>query len=266
MAGLANVRYMFSMDVAPALSVANPPEAGGAVSGGQGDGMGPLRLVQWMMDTGMAMARRINRIARQRLEGQPLSQLAPAGFNATLTNALVGQGVAWTAALRERLRGAVWSGFVPAIARLKSERAPQGRGAAFYLPKQVPNPTEADWHNWYELAKPLRIGPGGVAVASQQIAGMSDEDVVTAVCANYSKAAAQLGAEADIPRLAAMAASARALLNPAPAVPEAVVAPVVVEAPEVVADKTATAVPAARPPSDPPKTEVEHDPPPKPPD
>ena len=57
------------------------------------------------------------------------------------------------------------------------------------------------------MSWPSRCGSGraGVAVAAQQIAGMSDEDVVTAVCANYSKAAAQLGAEADIPRLAAMA-------------------------------------------------------------
>ncbi len=169
-----------------------------------------LGLVQRMMQTGMAMARGINLIARQRLAGQALSRLGPAGFNPTLASALVVQAVAWTAALRERLLVmAVRPPFTPGLA--KAQRGPQSRGAPFCPPENLAEPTPEDWHNWQELARPWRMGPGGVAVGTRAIAGLSDREVVAQICDNLRRAAAELGAEADVGRIAALEAAARAL-------------------------------------------------------
>jgi hypothetical protein len=173
-----------------------------------------LGLVQRMLLTGMAMARGINRIARQKLDGQDLARMAPQGFNATATNGLIVQAVAWTAALRERLLAlAGRPSFVPRSGSRspKGRGEPRGRGAGSYLPEAVPEPTEGDWHDWRELARAWRIGPSGVAVATRMIAGLSNAEVVTAICSKLSQAAEQLGAEADVGRIAEMAAAARAL-------------------------------------------------------
>jgi hypothetical protein len=168
------------------------------------------RLVQRMIQTGMAMARGINLIARQRLAGQDLSLLGPAGFNPTLASALVVQAVAWTAALRERLMVmAVRPPFTRGLPR--PDRAPQGRSAPFCPPENLAEPTAQDWHNWQELARPWRMGPGGIAVATRAIAGMPDREVVAQICGKLSQAAAELGAEADVARIAALEAAARAL-------------------------------------------------------
>ncbi len=182
-----------------------------------------LGFVQRMLQTGMAMARGINRIARQKLEGQDLARMAPAGFNATATNGLIVQAVAWTAALRERLL--VLAGrpsFVPRSGTRspRGQGVPRGRGAASYLPESVPEPTEGDWHDWRELARPWRMGPSGVAVATRMIAGLSSAEVVTEICSKLSQAAAQLGAEADVGRIAEMAAAARALCPDVDAAPD----------------------------------------------
>jgi hypothetical protein len=177
-----------------------------------------------MLLTGMAMARGINRIARQRLEGQDLARMAPAGFNATATNGLIVQAVAWTAALRERLL--VLAGRPSFVSRSSGSRAPKGqgaprgRGAGSYLPETVPEHVAGDWHDWLELAKPWRMGPSGVAVATRMIAGLSNAEVVTEICAKLSQAAAQLGADADVGRIAEMEAAARALCPDVDAPPE----------------------------------------------
>jgi hypothetical protein len=186
-----------------------------------------LGLVQRMLHTGMAMARGINRIARQRLEGQDLARMAPAGFNATATSGLIVQAVAWTAALRERLLAlAGRPSFVPRAGSRagsrapKGQGAPRGRGAGSYLPETVPEAVAGDWHDWRELARPWRMGSGGIAVATRMIAGLSNAEVVTEICAKLSQAAAQLGAEADVGRIAEMAAAARALCPDAETAPE----------------------------------------------
>jgi hypothetical protein len=183
-----------------------------------------LGFVQRMLLTGMAMARGINRIARQRLDGQDLARMAPQGFNATWTNGLVVQAVAWSAALRERLLAV--AGRPSFVARSSGSRSPKGQGAprgrkaASCLPDAVPEPTEHDWHDWRELARPWRMGPGGVAVAMRMIAGLSNAEVVTQICAKLSEAAAQLGAEADVGRIAEIEAAARALCPDVDAVPD----------------------------------------------
>jgi hypothetical protein len=183
-----------------------------------------LGLVQRMLLTGMAMARGINRIARQRLEGQDLARMAPAGFNTTLTNGLIVQAVAWTAALRERLLAlAGRPSFVARSSGSRSPRgqgAPRGRGAGSFLPETVPEAVAGDWHDWRELAKSWRMGPSGVAVATRMIAELSNAEVVTRICAKLSQAAAQLGAEADVGRIAEMEAAARALCPEAAAADE----------------------------------------------
>jgi hypothetical protein len=168
--------------------------------GTEGGGRRLLGLVQRMIQTGMAMARGVNLIARQRLAGQDLSLLGPAGFNPTLASALVVQAVAWTAALRERLMVmAVRPPFTRGLPR--PDRAPQGRSAPFCPPENLAEPTAQDWHNWQELARPWRMGPGGVAVATRAIAGMPDREVVAQICGKLSQAAAELGAEADVARI-----------------------------------------------------------------
>jgi hypothetical protein len=176
-----------------------------------------LGVAQRILRAGMAMARGVNRIARHRLAGGDLSRLAPPGFNPTFANALIVQAVGWTAALRERLRAvAVPPAFVPAPPQpqpepLKPERGPRARGAAFCLPESTWEPAEDDWHDWRDLARPWRIGPSGLAVSARAIAGLSDQQVVTQVCDNLSRAAAELGAEADVARIAALEAAAKAL-------------------------------------------------------
>ncbi len=200
------------MSFATALPVADPPVAGGVVPGGALPGRRLLGLVQRMMRTGMAMARRINRIARQRMAGEDLARLAPAGFNPTATNFLVVEAVSWTAALRERLLALAGPrALAPGLPR--EERAPRGRAGATadLLTDCVAEVAEDPWHNWRELARPWRMGPGGVAFAARAIAGLSDREVVSQICDKLSRAATQLGAEADVARIAALEAAALAL-------------------------------------------------------
>jgi hypothetical protein len=203
------------MSFSSTFSAADAPDEGGAMPGGQAPGAesGGRRLVglvQRMLQTGMAMARGINLIARQRLAGQDLRKLGPAGFNPTLASALVVQAVAWTAALRERLLVmAVRPPFTRGLPR--PDRAPQGRSTPFCPPENLAEPTAEDWHNWQELARPWRMGPSGVAVGTRAIAGLPDREVVAQICDNLRRAAAELGAEADVARIAALEAAARAL-------------------------------------------------------
>jgi hypothetical protein len=203
------------MNFSSTFSAADAPDEGGAMPGAQaspadGGGRRLLGLLQRMLQTGMAMARGVNLIARQRLAGQDLSLLGPAGFNPTLASALVVQAVAWTAALRERLLVmAVRPPFTRGLPR--PDRPPQGRSARFCPPENLAEPTAQDWHNWQELARPWRMGPGGIAVATRAIAGLPDREVVAQICGKLSQAAAELGAEADVARIAALEAAARAL-------------------------------------------------------
>ncbi len=197
------------MSAATALPDDDPSVAGGAVPGA-----GLLGFLQRFKQTGMAMARGVNRIARQRLHGVDLSKLGPAGFNLTLANALVSDAMAWTAALRERLLAVVRPALVPDPHKpVRAERAPQARGQTLkdLLPACVPNPTEADWHNYRNLAEPVRVGQNGMAFAEQLIAGLSDRQVVTEICGFLRRAAEELGAEADIARIEAMKEAALAL-------------------------------------------------------
>jgi hypothetical protein len=161
----------------------------------------------------MEMARHINVIARQRLEGQPLSRLGPPGLNPTAVHALVFEAVAWTAALRERLQAVTPPAFKFANGKDRSERSPPGRGAAYYLRKEVPNPTpEDEGHNWRGLAQALRLGAGGLAVAIRLIEGLSNSAVVADICDKLKRAAAMLGAgDPARARLATLAAQAMAL-------------------------------------------------------
>jgi len=194
------------MSLAPALAVADPTPAGEAVPAG----VRLLGLVQRMMRTGLAMARCVGQIARHRLAGQELAAIAPAGFDPTMTNALVVMAVAWTAALRERLRMLVApASFVPAGASV-AERGPRGHGTAHYLPEGF-EPAPGEWHDWRDLAKPWRVGPGSLAVAQRAIARLSDAEVVAQICSNLQRAATALGAEADVERIAALETAARAL-------------------------------------------------------
>jgi hypothetical protein len=189
--------------------------------------------------------------------------MAPAGFNATATNGLIVQAVAWTAALRERLL--VLAGrpsFVPRSSGSRAPRgqgAPRGRGASSYLPEAVPEPVAGDWHDWRELARPWRMGSSGVAVATRMIAGLTNAEVVTEICAKLSQAAAQLGAEADVGRIAEMEAAARALCPDVDAAPD--------EAAETggPSDCSSGGWEAASPPCGT-ATAPDRDPPPKPPD
>jgi hypothetical protein len=218
-----------------------------------------LGFVQRMLLTGMAMARGINRIARQKLDGQDLARMAPQGFNATWTNGLVVQAVAWSAALRERLLAVAGRpSFVPKSSGSrapKGQGAPRGRGTGSYLAEAVPEPTEGDWHDWLELARPWRMGPSGVAVATRMIAGLSNAEVVTAICSKLSQAADQLGAEADVGRIAEIEAAARALCPDVDAAPE-----------EAGESKGASGGWEARPPPCSAESGVDREPPPKPPD
>ncbi len=221
-----------------------------------------LGFVQRMMEAGMAMARGINRIARQKLEGQDLARMAPPGFNATATNGLIVQAVAWTAALRERLLAMAGRPSFVSSSRPRSPRgkgAPRGRGTDSYLPEAVPEPTEGDWHDWRELARPWRMGPSGVAVATRLIAGLSNAEVVSGICSKLSQAAVQLGADADVGRIAEIEAAARALC------PDEGVAPEAADDSGGTADCGSGGWEAAPPPRGA-ESETGRDPPPKPPD
>jgi hypothetical protein len=175
-------------------------------------GAGLLRVVQRFMQASMTMARRVTWIAQQKLMGEDLSRLAPAGFDATATHHLVLAAAAWTAALRARLRaqqaGQPVGPLVPPVP--KSPRAPHGRGRP-QLVTVMYGQAPGDPHDWPALAKPWRIGPTGVAAALQLIADMSNRQVVSEICNNLRKAVVQLGAAADLPRIAALEAAARAL-------------------------------------------------------
>ena len=222
-------------------------------------------MVQRLMRTGMAMARGINRIAQQRLAGQDLVRLAPAGFNPTATNALVVEAVGWTAALRERLRAlAVRPAFAPGLP--KAEQAVRARQArsivTFELTEETAQAIAGEWHDWFDLARPWRMGSNGVAFAARAIAGLSDREVVSQICGKLKQAAGELGAEADVGRIAALEAAARALC------PEAEPAADAIEdgPADAGGGDGAPGARAAGPPSDEPETEVEDDPPEKPPD
>jgi hypothetical protein len=251
--------FMMSRMSASSSSAAaeDPPFGGGAMSGAR-----LLGFVQRMLLTGMAMARGINRIARQRLEGQDLARMAPQGFNATATNGLIVQAVAWTAALRERLLALAGRPSFVSRSGSRSPRGqgtPRGRGAGSYLPEAVAEQAEGDWHDWRELARPWRMGSSGVAVATRMIAGLSNAEVVSAICSKLSQAAEQLGAEADVGRIAAMEAAARALCPDVDAAPD--------EAGGSGGEpESASAVWEAQPPPDRAATGADREPPPKPPD
>ncbi len=205
------------MSFAATPAVANPPLAGGVVSASLPQtGKKLLGLMQRMMQTGWAMARHVRRIAREHLSGQDLAQLAPAGFDAFRTDARIGEAVAWTAALRERLRArAVPPAFAPELPKNQQsevERAPRGRGTPVTIEVDAgPEWTEGKLRAWIGLARPWRLGPDGVTFAAQKIAALSDRQVVAAICENLRLAAVALGAEADVARIAALEAAARAL-------------------------------------------------------
>jgi hypothetical protein len=105
------------------------------------------------------MAQGVNRIAREYLAGADLARLAPPGFNPTATHYLIVEAVSWTLALRQRLLAAV---VPPAYASrlLKTERAAQARGVVPYLPRGMAA-VDDDGHDWVDLARPWRMGPGG---------------------------------------------------------------------------------------------------------
>jgi hypothetical protein len=202
------------MTAASAAAGIDPPLAGGAMPETPSRTERLLGFLQRFKQTGIAMARGVSRIARQRLHGVDLSKLGPAGFNPTLANGLVGDAMAWTAALRERLLAVVRPALVPDPHKAtRTERAPQARGQTLkdLLPACVPNPTEADWHNYRDLAEPVRVGQNGVAFTEHLIAGLSDRQVVTEICGFLRRAAQELGAEADVARIDAMKAAALAL-------------------------------------------------------
>jgi hypothetical protein len=99
------------------------------------------------MQTGLGMARHINRVALEHLFGQDLARLAPAGFDAMLTYARIGKAVAWTAALRARLRARgmplAFAPEVPKNRQCEVERAPRGRGTIVTI-EVGPEWTEAE--------------------------------------------------------------------------------------------------------------------------
>jgi len=230
-------------------------------------GVGLLRFVQLFMKSGMATARRVTRIAQHRLMGKDWSRLAPAGFNATMTHVFVAEAVSMTVALRARLRARLLAlagepepPLVPELP--KADRAPRGRAKGqrvTVIYQQEPG----DPHDWPALAKPLRIGPNGVAAALQLIEGKSNRVVVTEISDFLRRALAELGAAADVARIAALEAGARKLCEQ-------------MEEAEAAAEPAPAAEPAAaaggvRPDggpaaSDAPRSGVDADPPKRPPD
>ena len=114
-------------------------------------------------------------------------------------------------------------------------------------------------HDWVALTQPLRIGPSGVAVTLRLIAHKSNREVVTDISDFLRGAVGQLGTEADVPRIAALEATARALCDE-------------IEAAEAAADADAAAAAGGvrpdggRAASDRPGSAVDDDPPARPPD
>jgi hypothetical protein len=156
------------------------------------------------------------------------------------------------------------------------------------LPEASPEAAADPWNDWRELAKPLRIGPGGVAAAERAIDGLPDQDVVSNVCDKLKRVADDLGADADVARIAAMEAAALALCpEEAPAAKDEVaepdeaqrtvaVAPAADDEPDDEADEEAEEAKAEAEaeaddapedePDDKPEDEAAADPPTKPPD
>ncbi len=238
-----------------------------------------LDLVQRFMRTGMAFARRVNGIARERLRGADLAELAPAGFNATATHYLIVEAVAWTAALRQRLRDAMAvAGTAMAAGLPRPDWTPSRRAiaTASLLPAGCPEAAADPWNDWRELAKPLRIGAGGLAAAARAMDGLSVPEVASNVSDKLQRAATDLGSDADVGRIAAIEAAMRALCAQA----EAAAEPPGASVPEAAEEAGSTApgdgapggARAVGPPSDDapaedaPEDGVDDDPPPEPPD
>ncbi len=197
------------MSVASVLSADDPPPAGGALPALPVVRL--LRLMQRFLQTGRAMGRSVTRIAQQKVMGHDMRRMAPAGFDPTLTNAFAMQAVALTAALRERLRALAGRPVEPLAPGVpKPARAPRGRCTGQHV-TVVYEVEPGDPHDWAALVKPMRVGRDGVAAALVKIAGKSDRRVVKDISDYLRKAAAQLGADADMPRLAALEAAALAL-------------------------------------------------------
>jgi hypothetical protein len=175
-----------------------------------------LAVMTCFTRTGWAMARQLNRVARQRLEGVELERLAPAGFNPTYVEALILQAIAWTAALRERLLARSGPArVVPGVPKdrpIDGPRPKQARARVYAFAEGVVRDRSVDWHNWPELAKTWRIGPSGVVEASRQISGMSNQAVIDQITENLQIVMASWAAVADLPRLAALEALARTRL------------------------------------------------------
>jgi len=222
-----------------------------------GPGARLLRVLQRFMQSGMAMARRLNHVAERKVKGQDFGGLSPAGFDATLTNALVVQAVAYTAALRARLRALVGQPLAPLVPEVPpADRAFRGRGKPARVTVVYEVPADEP-HDWVALTQPLRIGPSGVAVTLRLIAHKSNREVVTDISDFLRGAVGQLGTEADVPRIAALEATARALCDE-------------IEAAEAAADADAAAggvrPEGGRAASDQPGSAVDDDPPARPPD
>jgi hypothetical protein len=215
------------------------------------------------------MAQGINLIAQERLAGADVARLAPVGFNPTATHYLILEAVSWTAALRRRLMAVVPRAYAPGLA--KAERAPRGRGAVPYLPRDMVAASDNDGHDWRELARPWRMGPGGVAFAARAMEKLSIREIVSNICDKLKRAAVALEADADVGRIAAMEAAALALCPEAEARAGAAVPE---DAPkDTAAAAKAGGAPGARPmgpPAEEPEsgaeTEADTDPPSRPPD
>jgi hypothetical protein len=142
------------------------------------------------------------------------------------------------------------------------ERAPQPRAVATasLLPTGVVERTEDDLNDWQELARPWRMGLGGVAVAARLIERLSNREVVANICDLLRRAVTQLGADADIVRISALEAAALALCPEVGAAPKDAGK---AKAADGGGHKDAR---ASEPASDEPETQTEDDPPKRPPD
>lgn len=233
------------MSHAASTAEAFPRLAGGALPNGAPSGaalpgaaLGAARapllgMVQRLVQTAMAMARCLNGIAQQGMLGRPLPAWAPETFNPTMTNAFVVMAVALSAALRRRLFASVLR---PVLVAPLADLGPEQQGPHGPMPAKAASQARADdgmidWYGrgdpaiagedaarqyafWQAYAQPVRVGPKGVAVAVQQIDGLSDAAVVAQICDHLRRAAEQLGAEADIARIDALEKAAKALCPP----------------------------------------------------
>lgn len=243
----------------PSGAMPRVAEIGGGMIGGavRVAGAPLVGIVQRMRRTGIAMARCLNGIAQQGMLGRKLPVWAPETFNPTVTNAYVMLAVAWSAALRERLFATVLrpvlAANVPAArtgtqaqVAPNSARAPRAAGSGAdggvvdwhgrSDPARVGEEAARQYAYWLEYAKPLRVGPKGVAVAVQQIDGLSDVAVVAQIGKYLRSAAEQLGAEADIVRIEALEKAALALCPP----PESA-EPAADDAPDIAPDRAEVA-------------------------